>query len=223
MPFISLNCVTTTDRGGLSHTEPTEYTGKDKINVRVKRLNLFLRGPCGLEGAQRAGVRKGTLSGSFLAMSHSLCDRNALMTDLTQKLREISPGLFEKTPVLFAYLYGSYAKGLPHPFSDLDVGVFVDHLDTGASLNLELSLSLRIDEELDHIVQSEVRVLNRLPLIVKGRILGDAELVYCRDENRRVEFETQVRKAYFDFLPVIQQYQSAYRERALSEKDHGIL
>jgi uncharacterized protein len=167
-------------------------------------------------------VRKGTVSGGFLSVSHSVCDRNALMTDLTQKLRKISQGIFEKTPVLFAYLYGSYAKGLSHHFSDLDVGVFVDDLDTGASLNLELSLSLRIDEELDHTVQSEVRVLNRLPLIVKGRVLGDAELIYCRDENRRIEFETQVRRAYFDFLPVIQQYQSAYRERALSEKGHGI-
>jgi predicted nucleotidyltransferase len=101
------------------------------------------------------GREKRTVSGGFLSVSHSVCDRNALMTDLTQKLRKISQGIFEKTPVLFAYLYGSYAKGLSHHFSDLDVGVFVDDLDTGASLNLEL-------------------------------------------------------------------YQSAYRERALSEKGHGI-
>lgn len=139
------------------------------------------------------------------------------MTDLEQQLREIVPGIFEKTPVLFAYLYGSYAKGLSHSFSDLDVGVFVDDLDTRASLNLELSLSLCIDEALDHIVQSEVRILNHLPLAVKGRILIDAELIYCRDERSRVEFETRVRKAYFDFLPVIQQYQNAYRERVLRD------
>ena len=144
------------------------------------------------------------------------------MNDLKQKLHEIAPELFEDTPVLFAYLYGSYAKGLSHPFSDLDVGIFVEYLDRRACLDLELSLALRIDEKLDHVVQSEVRILNHLPLVVKGRILADGELIYSRDEDKRIEFETQVRKAYFDFLPVIRQYQNAYRERALSVMGNDI-
>ena len=137
------------------------------------------------------------------------------MSDIRKKLHEIAPGIFEETPVLFAYLFGSYAKGLSHPFSDLDIGIYVENPDRRACLLLELSVALRIDEDLDHIVQSEVRVLNHLPLVVKGRILGDGELIYSRCEDKRIEYETQVRKAYFDFLPVIHQYQSSYRERAL--------
>ena len=132
-------------------------------------------------------------------------------------MRSIVPMIFEKTPVLFAYLYGSYAGGLHHRFSDLDVGVYVEGLDRRACLDLQLSLSLSIDERLDHTVQSEVRILNHLPLVVQGRILGDAELIYSRDERARIEFETHIRKAYFDFLPVIHAYQEAYRERSLSE------
>jgi predicted nucleotidyltransferase len=138
------------------------------------------------------------------------------MSDLKETLREIGPEIFEKTPVLFAYLYGSYAKGLSHPFSDVDVGIFVEGQDRKSCLDLELSLALHIDEMLDHTVQSEVRVLNLPPLVVKGRILAEGELIYSRDENTRIEFETQVRKAYFDFLPVIHRYQEAYREKALS-------
>jgi len=144
------------------------------------------------------------------------------MNDLKQKLRDIAPMIFGETPVLFGYLYGSYAKGLSHPFSDLDVGIYVEGLDMKASLDLELSLSLSIDENLGHVVQSEVRVLNRLPLVVKGRILADSELIYSRAEDKRIEFETQVRKAYFDFLPVIYHYQDAYRERALSVMGNDI-
>jgi predicted nucleotidyltransferase len=138
------------------------------------------------------------------------------MSDLRQKLRAVAPIIFEGTPVLFAYLYGSYARGLPHPFSDLDVGIFVEGSDIRACLDLELSLALRLDEKLGHAVQAEVRVLNHLPLVVKGRILGEAELIYSRAEEKRVEFETQVRQSYFDFLPVIHEYQKAYRERVLS-------
>jgi predicted nucleotidyltransferase len=138
------------------------------------------------------------------------------MSYIKQNLREMAPEIFEKTPVLFAYLYGSYAMGLAHRFSDLDVGIFVESAKTRACLDLELSLALRVDEMLDHTVQSEVRVLNLLPLVVKGRILAEGELIYSRDEKKRIEFETQVRQAYFDFLPVIHRYQEAYREKALS-------
>jgi hypothetical protein len=138
------------------------------------------------------------------------------MKDLKQKVHQIAPTVFEGTPVVFAYLYGSYAKGLSHRFSDVDIGIFVEGLDTKACLDLELSLALRFDEVLDHKVQSEVRALNHLPLVVKGTILGDAEVIYSRNEDKRIEFETQVRRAYFDFLPVIQQYQKTVKERALS-------
>lgn len=139
------------------------------------------------------------------------------MSHLKQKLHKIAPIVFEGTPVVFAYLYGSYAKGLSHPFSDLDIGIFVEGLDIKACLDLELSLALRLDESLEHTVQSEVRVLNHLPLVVKGRILGEAELIYSRAEDKRIEFETQVRKAYFDFLPVVHQYQKVMKEKTLSE------
>jgi len=40
--------------------------------------------------------------------------------DLKEKLHEIAPDIFKGTPVMFAYLYGSYAGGVPHRFSDFD-------------------------------------------------------------------------------------------------------
>jgi predicted nucleotidyltransferase len=82
----------------------------------------------------------------------SVYDKKKFMSELKQKLHAMAPTIFEKTPVLFAYLYGSYAKGLSHPFSDLDVGIYIEDLDKRSCLDLELSLALRIDEELDHTV-----------------------------------------------------------------------
>ena len=40
-----------------------------------------------------------------------------LMNDLLKKLQTLSPVLFDETPVLFAYLYGSYAQDQAHPLS----------------------------------------------------------------------------------------------------------
>jgi predicted nucleotidyltransferase len=141
---------------------------------------------------------------------------------IKKKLYQTAPDIFGGRPVLFAYLYGSYTKGAAHAFSDLDVAVCVEGLEVKACLELELSLGLRIDEKLNHMVQSDVRVIDHLPLAIKGRVLAEGELIYSIAEDKRVEFETQVRMAYFDFLPVIIQYQNAYRDKLLSVQTNGI-
>ncbi len=134
-----------------------------------------------------------------------------------QKLQAVALGIFEDTPVLFAYIYGSYVKALFHPFSDLDIGIYVEDMNINACLDLELSLALRFDEQKVFSISSDVRILNHLPLSVKGRILGEAKLIYSIDEEKRVAFEAQVRKSYFDFLPVIHQYRQSYRQRTIRE------
>ena len=77
-----------------------------------------------------------------------------------------------------------------HPFSDLDIGVYVEKLSAREHLKLELSLALEIDQKLGMGVSSDVRV----------------------------EFETVVRKVYFDFFPVLQRYQNAHVESIVSGK-----
>jgi len=145
------------------------------------------------------------------------------MPELKQELYEIAREVFVGTPVLFAYFYGSHATGLPHQFSDLDIGIFVGDVNEKECLELELSLGLSIDEKLDHRVQSDVRILKYLPLVFVGRILEEGVLIYSRDEDKRIDFETRVRKAYFDFLPVIHQHREAYRAKLLSESGHDTI
>ena len=139
------------------------------------------------------------------------------MKSIEQKLKHVAPGIFSGTPVVFAYINGSHVKALSHPYSDLDIGIYIEDIGIDACLKLELSLALHFDEQLNHQVQSEVRILNHLPLTLKGRILSEARLIYSINEEERVAFETQVRRAYFDFLPVIQQYRQTYRQRTIAE------
>ena len=60
-------------------------------------------------------------------------------------LLEVAPDIFSRHPILFAYLYGSYAAELMHPFSDLDIGIYIENLPASKHLELELSISLEID------------------------------------------------------------------------------
>ena len=129
---------------------------------------------------------------------------------IKNSLFAIASDIFCNRPVLFAYLYGSYATGTVHPFSDLDIGVYIDDESDIKYLELELSLSLEIDEKIGSDVRTEVRIINNLPLVIIGNIITEGRLIYSINENLRVDFETSVRKAYFDFLPVIITYRNTY-------------
>ena len=125
-------------------------------------------------------------------------------------LLEVAPDIFSRHPILFAYLYGSYATGIVHPFSDLDIGIYIEKVPVKKHLELELSLSLEVDANMETRVATEVRIINNLPLVILGTIITEGALIYSRDENTRVDFETSVRSAYFDFLPVLQRCQRFY-------------
>jgi predicted nucleotidyltransferase len=135
---------------------------------------------------------------------------------ITNSLLAVAPEIFGNSAVLFAYLYGSYATGLVHPFSDLDIGIYVDQMSRRQCLELELSLALEIDEELGSGVASEVRIINNLPLVVTGKIITEGLLIFSRNETIRVDFETSVRSAYFDFLPVLRAYHRTYIDSIIS-------
>jgi predicted nucleotidyltransferase len=132
-------------------------------------------------------------------------------------LGDHAAGIFSNYPILFTYIYGSVANGTQHKYSDLDIAVYIAHpLSPKECLDLELSLSLEIDVALKHRIESEVRVINNLPLVIKGEIVTGGILIYCIRDEVRIDFETQVRKAYFDFLPVLDRYRHTYRENIIN-------
>lgn len=135
------------------------------------------------------------------------------MNPLLRKLEEKSCEVFSTSPVLFAYLYGSYARDEALPQSDIDIAVFVrGDYSKKEYAELELNLSIELDK-LDLGAETEVRVMNRLPLLMKGEILTEGQLIYCCDDSTRVEFETITRDEYFDFLPFHHRYQKTYFNR----------
>jgi predicted nucleotidyltransferase len=142
--------------------------------------------------------------------------RNLTPEQIIKALLTEAPGIFKNQPVLFAYLYGSCAAGLVHPFSDIDIAIFVEDHAMSECLELELSLSLQIDQKLNCQAKSEVRIINNLPLTFKGKIVTEGMRLYSSNEIERVMFEKDVLGAYFDFRPVIEAYQRAYFKTALS-------
>jgi hypothetical protein len=135
-------------------------------------------------------------------------------------LKEKLPALLRDTPVVLAYLFGSAARQETHPWSDTDIGLLLaDDLPADYdTLDLMLSLSVRLMREAG-LTEPDVRIINEMPLMLRGQIACQGTLVYVRDEDARVEFETRTRDAYLDYQPVAGRLREAFfadlRERGL--------
>ena len=85
-----------------------------------------------------------------------------------------------------------------------------------AKYQVTIPVKVRKELALKTEVASEIRIINKLPLVILGNIVTEGALIYSVDEILRVDFETSVRSAFFDFLPVIRRYNSEYIDRVCS-------
>jgi predicted nucleotidyltransferase len=86
---------------------------------------------------------------------------------------------------LFAYIFGSVARGDDTATSDLDVAALFPE---PAPQSFEVTLPAGVD----------LLVLNSAPLEIKGRIALDGILLFQDDQVARVRWESTTRKIYLD-------------------------
>jgi uncharacterized protein YutE (UPF0331/DUF86 family)/predicted nucleotidyltransferase len=100
--------------------------------------------------------------------------------DAVKKVREV---LMADERVLVAYLFGSTAKGLRQPISDIDVAVLVegDGLRVQAELLALLAKALKVPEEKVDIVD-----LRRAPIHLKHRVLSEGIMLIDRGPGEQL-------------------------------------
>jgi len=136
---------------------------------------------------------------------------------IMDRLREILPSVLVYYPVDVAYVYGSVARGTVLPFSDVDVAlVLSENLPAYERLMLEFDIEAAI-EDASGLTGLDVRAINQAPLMVRGKVVQEGTRLYERDRARRVAFEVQTRKRYFDFAPVARRLQAAFLDKVRRE------
>ncbi len=84
--------------------------------------------------------------------------------------------------VVFAYVYGSYARGTAGRFSDLDIAVFLR--ESGHERYMDLLSELPVDIG----VEVDVRVLNDAPPIFRYNVIREGKLLFVKDKVVHEEF-----------------------------------
>jgi predicted nucleotidyltransferase len=115
--------------------------------------------------------------------------------------------------ILFAYLFGSYAKGTQNEKSDIDIAVYLIDEKILEKYPLYPSrIAIRIEDILTK-KNVDVRILNGSTLRFRNQVLMHGKLLHSKDEKKRIEFETSSLDQYFDFKFHIDRYDTARRAR----------
>jgi predicted nucleotidyltransferase len=115
--------------------------------------------------------------------------------------RKIAEVLSSFPEVWVGYVFGSFLTGR---FSDVDVAVLLSeeppHYES-------LKLSMRIARELERATgfrfEFDVKVLNSSPIYFQHEVIRSGEVVFCRDERKRINYEASVLSEYLDYEPVL--------------------
>lgn len=99
-----------------------------------------------------------------------------------------------RAEIIFAYLHGSFAEGLP--FHDVDVAVHLDPALATDIFDYEMNLSVELTRAFRFPV--DVHVLNGAPLGFQHSVL-QGEVLLVRDEDELTDFIERVALEYTDF------------------------
>jgi len=114
--------------------------------------------------------------------------------------------------ILFAYLYGSYITGITHPESDIDLAIYLKEGDTAYYLEKDNELLGNLPVALGND-KIDIRILNVIPFLLKFKIIREGQLLFSQDEQKRIDFETEVMDRYFEMKTYFDEYNQNLKER----------
>ncbi len=100
--------------------------------------------------------------------------------------------------VVFAYLYGSFARREYHRFSDIDVAVYQKKCDMEEYL--KILAFMRIDGR-----EVDLRILNNAPPFFRYKVIKEGILLFCRDERLHENFIFQTLMEALELIGAIRE------------------
>ena len=104
--------------------------------------------------------------------------------------------LTSRDDIVFAYLFGSYAKRKQTHLSDIDIAVYMKYDNQAFDQKLEILSDLSKKLEADDI---DLVILNKAPISLLTKILANKIILIDKDPHVRHAFESLNMRKGFDF------------------------
>lgn len=114
------------------------------------------------------------------------------------RLEELQRIFREVDEVLSAYLFGSYAEGVHHQRSDMDIAV---RLMTGLTAMEKHQVRMDLLDMLETVFNEEldVLILNDASLKMVHQVFFRGKAIYVKNDRQEEAFRLQKQKEFFDF------------------------
>jgi len=117
---------------------------------------------------------------------------------LAEEFAAVKRYLRGRYDVAFAYLFGSRAKGVPSPFSDVDIAVY---LTEGPFSEKRLEILGDLIDTL-HMDNVDLILLNTASESLRGRVIRNRVVLADNLPFSRHLFESRTMRAYMDFSKI---------------------
>jgi len=125
----------------------------------------------------------------------------------------------DKKEVVAVYLYGSQAKRMATAKSDVDLAVLFRKPAGSSRCLLELGVALQ--KLLGNIIQVDLREVHlSTSSVFLGEVISTSEVIFCRDEAARINFEVAVMRL-IDDNEEIRRINLYYLQKSLKEGTYG--
>ena len=135
-----------------------------------------------------------------------------------EDLKKVVGDLFKNyEEIQIAYIYGSYAKGNPTIFSDIDIGIITNEKFKESSLYFA-DLSSNIEKQFNYKIKVDLRILNNAKPRFMFQVLNNSILLFFRNRSFMHEFELKVMSMYQEIKPMLDMYDKIYIMEALTDE-----
>jgi len=132
--------------------------------------------------------------------SNLILSGEEVQKEILEALRKIFKS---EEKISVAYMFGSHAKNLNTPMSDVDIAVLLS--ETPKNL---LECHLYLINKLSGILGNnlDLIILNTAPPMLQHQIIKYGKIVYSRNERERIIFEARAESEYLDFSRALRRY-----------------
>ncbi len=142
---------------------------------------------------------------------------------LSENIHELLPKvkvyLNDHPNVIFAYLFGGYARDTLSPMSDIDIAVYLSGNSDVLQMKIELLGKLIELLETDEI---DLVILNTSSLPLVARVIGSKVIIVDKEPLLRHDYESLNLREYFDFsikeMYILKRRYSLDRQSPYTEK-----
>lgn len=121
--------------------------------------------------------------------------------------------------ILFAYLFGSYAKGKEKESSDIDIAVYLQDINKNNYFDYKIKIKLDLEDILKHEI--DIVILNFAPPFLKHQVISYGKLLKSNDNKKLNEFKIRSFYEYCDYKNVMNIVLKANKKRIKEKIEDG--